>query len=94
MILAEILRDTEYSLTQFSAKVIKDFENKIFYKETKGKQIPHVKCAVRNKDIVVKPEEAKRQLYIEVLHTELKYPLERMQLEFPVWFGREVKRAD
>lgn len=94
MLLSDLLRDTDYKLNQFSGKIIKEFEKKIYLKDTRGKQVPHVVCAVRNKEIQLKPEEAIRQLYIAVLMGDYNYPAERMQLEFPVYFGRDVKRAD
>lgn len=53
-----------------------------------------VKCLVRNKEIQLKPEEIVRQLYIAKLHDSYSYPYDRMQAEYPVHFGRDVKRAD
>lgn len=49
---------------------------------------------VRDKDIVLKPEEVVRQLFIDKLINEYGYSTSRMQVEYPVYFGREVKRAD
>ena len=90
-----ILKDSQYGLEQFSKEKIKQFEEKIFPKENKkGEAIPHIKCLVRNKDIKLTPEEVVRQLFIIKLHQEFEYPLERMELEYSVSFGREKKRAD
>lgn len=51
-------------------------------------------CLVRGKPIKLTPEEAIRQLYVMVLKDDLGYPLDRMQVEYEVTFGREKKRAD
>jgi type I restriction enzyme M protein len=49
---------------------------------------------VRQKAIKLTPEEAIRQLYLQVLTDRLHYPLSRIRVEYGVNFGREVKRAD
>lgn len=46
------------------------------------------------KEILLTPEEAVRQLYIARLNQQYGYPISRIKLEYPVHFGREVKRAD
>lgn len=53
-----------------------------------------VKCLVRNTDIILTPEEIVRQLYLDRLINEYKYPANRIKLEHAINFGREVKRAD
>ncbi len=94
MTLSKILRDSNYKLTQFSEEKIKFLEENIFTKEVKGKTVPYIKCLVRKKDIKLTPEEVVRQLYILVLHRDYGYPVDRMELEYAVSFGREKKRAD
>ncbi len=94
MKLTEILRDSNYKLTQFTNQQIEQLENNIFLKEVRGKEVPFVNCLVRRKDIQLKPEEAVRQLYLMVLKEEYGYPFERMEIEYAVSFGREKKRAD
>ncbi len=95
MTLTELLKDSNYKLTQFEdGDYIERFENTIFLKEVRGKQTPYVKCLIRNRDIKLTPEEAVRQLYIMVLNEKYDYPLDRMELEYAVSFGREKKRAD
>ena len=94
MTLAEILRDSKYKLTQFNLVEIKNLEERIIIKEVRGKDTPYIKCLVRNKDIKLTPEESVRQLYLEVLIEDYGYPVERMELEYGVSFGREKKRAD
>ena len=61
-------------------------------KNDKGKDI--VECLVRKTDIVLTPEEAVRQLFLNRLINEYKYPTSRIKLEHAIHFGREVKRAD
>ncbi|MBE9591155.1 N-6 DNA methylase [Moraxella sp. K127] len=94
MNLSQLLKDTNYQLTQFSAEHITLLENTIFQKPSKNGDVPHVHCLVRKKDIKLTPEEAVRQLYLMKLHHDYGYPYERMELEYSVHFGREKKRAD
>jgi type I restriction enzyme M protein len=94
MTLTEILRDSNYKLTQFSAEKIKALEENIFTKESKDKDVPYFNCLVRKKEIKLTPEEIVRQLYVMVLTQDLGYPVSRMELEYAVTFGREKKRAD
>lgn len=95
MTLIEILKDSNYKLTQFQGSdYVQRFENTIFIKEVRGKETPYVKCLVRDKDIKLTPEEVVRQLYLMLLNEKYDYPFERMELEYAVSFGREKKRAD
>lgn len=94
MTLSEFLKDSNYKLTQFSEEKIKKFENSIFTKTVKDKEVPYISCIVRKKDIKLTPEEAIRQLYLLTLTEDLDYPTDRMELEYAVSFGREKKRAD
>ena len=89
-ILVSIIKESNYKLTQFSEEAINAIENNIVIKNGKT----YVKCLVRNKDILLKPEEIVRQLYIYKLVHEYGYPVERMELERVINFGREKKRAD
>ena len=55
----------------------------------------YFKCPIRKKDILAKPEEAIRQLWIQRLSTRYGYPLTRLAVEYPITFGRDTsKRAD
>jgi len=94
MRIAEILKDSNYKLTQFNMVEIQNLENRIIVKDVRGKATPYVKCLVRKKEIKLTPEEAVRQLYIQLLIDYYEYPTERMELEYAVSFGREKKRAD
>ena len=91
----DILKDSAYKTEQFADEAIVKLNEKIVVKEDKnGKQYAVVECLVRKKDIKLNPEEVVRQLFIDKLINEYGYPVSRMKLEFPVYFGREVKRAD
>jgi type I restriction enzyme M protein len=94
MKLTDILKDSNYKLTQFNDEQIMKLENSLIIKEIKGVAVPYCICLVRKKEIKLTPEEAVRQLYLMVLNEEYEYPFERMELEYSVSFGREKKRAD
>ena len=94
MKLSDILKDSNYSLSQFDTDKIELLEQKIKTKDVKGKETPFVFCLVRKKDIKLTPEEVVRQLYLMVLNDDYGYPVSRMELEYIVTFGREKKRAD
>ncbi|MDR3194823.1 MAG: type I restriction enzyme HsdR N-terminal domain-containing protein, partial [Tannerella sp.] len=57
----------------------------------KGKEIPYISCLIRKREIKLTPEEAVRQLYLEILLNDYKYPADRIELEYAVTFGREKK---
>lgn len=92
--LSEILKDSNYKITQFNKDHISRLEKSITQKDVRGSQTPYINCLIRNKEIKLTPEEAVRQLYIMVLQDQYDYPAERMELEYAVSFGREKKRAD
>jgi type I restriction enzyme M protein len=94
MKLSDILKDSNYKLSQFTAAEIEQLEQSITLKTTKSSEVPYTVCLVRQKAIKLTPEEAIRQLYLQVLTDRLHYPLSRIQVEYGVNFGREVKRAD
>jgi len=95
MTIYDILKDTNYKAEQFSEAAITRLNSRIEEREDKNGKISAVaKCLVRKKEIVLKPEEVVRQLFIDRLIYEYGYPVSRMQVEYPVYFGREVKRAD
>ncbi len=94
MNLAEILKDSNYKLSQFTTAEIEQLEQSITLKSTKSGEVPYTNCLVRQKPIKLTPEEVIRQLYLRVLIDRLHYPVSRLQVEYGVNFGREVKRAD
>lgn len=94
MKLSQILKDSNYQLTQFTQEHITKLEQSIVLKSSKNGDVPYAQCLVRKKEIKLTPEETVRQLYLLKLHHEYGYPYERMELEYSVVFGREKKRAD
>ncbi len=91
--LQDLLKDSAYKLTQFKIEQIKALENSITIVTTGKKPMPYINCLVRGKPIKLTPEEAVRQLYLMVLRDDFGYPVNRMQVEYEVTFGREKKRA-
>jgi len=94
MTLAEILKDSNYKLTQFNLVEIHNLEERIIIKDVRGNETPYVNCLIRKKDIKLTPEEVIRQLYLDVLINDYGYPTDRIELEYSVSFGVEKKRAD
>jgi len=94
MKISEILKDSNYKLTQFKDEYIQKLEESIFEKELKNGKAYYVNCLVRKKDIKLTPEEIVRQLFLLSLHHDYNYSYNRMQIEYAVHFGREKKRAD
>ncbi|MBX2931616.1 MAG: N-6 DNA methylase [Chitinophagaceae bacterium] len=94
MAISEILKESNYKLTQFSQEQIDKLDKSITQKESRGKIAYYATCLVRKKEIKLTPEEVVRQLYVLALTETYNYPTDRMELEFPVSFGREKKRAD
>jgi type I restriction enzyme M protein len=88
--ISNIIKDSGYSLNIFDPKLVDELESKITFKDGK----PYVVCAIRDKEIVLKPEEVVRQLYAMKLLKEYGYPKQRIKFEHPIHFGREVKSAD
>lgn len=94
MTLNEIMKNSNYENTLFSEEIKKEIESKIYTKDVNGVKVPYITCLIRQKEIKLTPEETVRQLYICKLMREYDYPASRIQLETPIHFGREIKRAD
>lgn len=95
MLIHEILKDTSYGVTIFSDDEINAVENMVIRRQDKLDTAKYyIKCQIRGKEILAKPEEIIRQLYIYRLIKTYKYEKKRFRLEHPVHFGRQVKRAD
>lgn len=92
--LVEILKESDYKLSQFSSDQIQRLEARIEYNDAGEKATPQAICLIRKKTIKITPEEVIRQLYIMVLIEKFGYPESRIALEYEVTFGREKKRAD
>lgn len=94
MNLQDILKDTNYKLTQFNQEQIDRLEASIFIKESRGKDVPYIKCLARKKDIKLTPEEIVRQLYLMVLNQKYGYEFTNIKVEHAVKTGSSSKRAD
>lgn len=70
--------DTKYKLDLFKPEERNQLQ--LFEKEGKIR----VRCKVRDRDFVAKPEEVVRQLVINHLHYTLRYPLSQMKVEVQV----------
>jgi len=87
MILAEILKDSYYKLTQFNLIEIDNIEKRIIErKDSKGNTVPYINCLVRKKEIKLTPEETIRQLYLQILIDDYGYQPSRIELEYAVSF--------
>lgn len=89
-----LFKNTAYDDALFSARAKAAIESRIIMKTVRDSEVPYITCAIRDKEIRLTPEEAVRQLYIYKLMNEYGYAASRIQLETPIHFGREVKRAD
>lgn len=94
MKIIDILKDSNYKLTQFETSQIEALENSIISKEVRGKQTPYVECLVRKREMKLTPEEIVRQLYLMVLNQKYGYDFERMAVEYNINLGSTKKRAD
>jgi type I restriction enzyme M protein len=93
MLIEELLDNLNSAvLTElFGSKVIQAVEEKLVEKNDKS----YVGCLIRNKEVIAKPEELIRQLWLHRLVVDYKYPISRLTVEYPVTFGRDSsKRAD
>ena len=83
--------DMQYGLSVFEGI---DFDEVLDFSEKEGKYF--LKCLKREREILAKPEEIVRQLMIYKLVNFYKYPLNRIDVEVDVQFGRDIgsKRAD
>ena len=93
--ISEILKkSSSHGLEMFKPEEIEWLENRIELKKTKVGIGYYADCYVRGKNIKMTPEEVVRQLYAHRLVEEYGYEIERLAFEFPIFFGREAKRAD
>ena len=94
MVINKILEDSNYKLDLFKEESIQYLEDKIINKGSENKPNYYTLCLIREKEIKLNPEEIVRQLYLYKIINEYKYPKSRIQVEYSVHFGREIKRAD
>ena len=93
MTLADLLKDSKEArtLALFTTKEKAAIEATLTEKNGK----PYLMCRVRAKELVAKPEEIVRQLWLHRLEHHYKYPVSRLAVEYPITFGRDSsKRAD
>jgi type I restriction enzyme M protein len=84
-LIEDLLTEGERSLTLFvGSAAIKAVEALLVEKNGKT----YVKCQVRGKEVLAKPEELIRQLWIHRLIAHYRYPVSRLQVEYPCRFRR------
>jgi type I restriction enzyme M protein len=93
-VLRDIFRDSDYGLSLFSDNEIDILRHRITSKEVRGQTRYYITCLVRNRDLLAKPEEVVRQLYLARLMDKYGYERRRIAVEHVVHFGRQRKRAD
>lgn len=79
--------DVKHGLSLFTENEIKTVEKLII--EQDGKYL--IKCQIKDKYKVAKPEEIVRQLWIYRLLTEYGYPRKRIDVEKMIYFGSRVE---
>jgi type I restriction enzyme M protein len=94
MKLNEVFKNTNHGDSLFTTEEVSAVNARICVKSVKGRDTPYITCFVREKEIKLTPEEAVRQLYIHRLIHAYGYAKSRLRTEYPVNFGREIKRAD
>jgi len=94
MKLQDILKNTNYDDVLFTEEEKAAIENGLTLKNARGAGVPYIQCLIRKKEIKAAPEEIIRQLFVNRLIRNYNYPASRIQMESPINFGREVKRAD
>ena len=80
----------KYDLKVFSTESIDRIEKRIT--EKNGKY--YIKCLIREKEVMAKPEEIVQQLMIDKLMNKYSYPKDLIRVLYSVNFGREKKQAD
>ncbi len=70
-------------------------DERSFKRDVRGSLATYTICLVRSKEVQLKPEERTRQLWLIRLINQYGYPASRIQVEYPITFGRDSsKRAD
>ena len=83
--------DVKHGLSLFTDREIEAVEDLIIERDGKF----HIKCQIKDRDKIAKPEEIVRQLWIYRLLNEYNYPKERIDVEKVVYFGsRDSGLAD
>ncbi|MEM2057910.1 MAG: type I restriction enzyme HsdR N-terminal domain-containing protein, partial [Thermoproteota archaeon] len=79
--------DVKHGVSLFSINELKVIEGLIIEKDGKF----FIKCQIKDKYKLAKPEEIVRQLWIYILLTEYGYPKERIDVERIIYFGTSVE---
>jgi type I restriction enzyme M protein len=89
MKISDVLQKTKnpYALDLFSPATITFVEKQMFERADKA----YLRCQVRGKDVIAKSEEIVRQLWIHRLIAYFKYPVSRLQGNFPIIEMRLVR---
>ena len=82
--------DNKYDITLFEKSKIDQIESRIIEKDGK----PYIKCLIRDKEVMAKPEEIIQQLMLDKIINDYGYSKELIRVLHPVKFGRETKQAD
>ena len=77
--------DVKHGLSLFTSKEINSVEDMILEQDGKFQ----IKCQIKDRYKVAKPEEIVRQLWIYRLLNDYNYPKERIDVEKIVWFGQK-----
>jgi len=94
MLVKDIFKNSNYGDSLFSAGEIIAVGKNITIQTVKSREVAYINCLIRKKEIKLTPEEFVRQLYLYRLINGYGYPIDRIQVEYGVNFGREIKRAD
>jgi type I restriction enzyme M protein len=83
--------DVKYGVSLFTNEELKEIEKLIIERDGKF----YIKCQIKDKYKLAKPEEIVRQLWIYRLLNEYNYPKERIDVERVIYFGsRDSGLAD
>ena len=94
-IIQQVLHDSSYRLSVFEEHEVDRLRSRGHLQgPPRYKEIPFVRCIIRDKDIQLKPEEVVRQLYAAKLINNYGYPKERLTVEHLVNFGQNTGKAD
>jgi type I restriction enzyme M protein len=87
--------ETTDEFVLFSQEEHRALESRAVEREVRGRGATYATCLIRGKEVQLKPEERTRQLWLARLIDTLGYAPSRIQVEYPVTFGRDSsKRAD
>src|SRR3989344_4485152 len=86
--------EMKHGLTVFDSPELRGLLNKVNISRREDGKIV-IKCLKRQKEIVAKPEEIVRQLFLVYVRDFLGYPLNQVSVEEPIQMGvDDSKRAD